>query len=245
MLRCLEGAMLGNEAAIANVEIGTVIKDIVQEMIPFKVPLFVPLVNPFSDKQLLFRAQYKITGVTVDEAVTGVLFGNYRDFMDIKWENYSRADRTRHLEFNPFTKKLEELGRNAGKAGEAAGWGTATMMGAGLGLIEWKIRVEDGATPDRVCTRFDTKAKLFGGHFKINVVATADGVVLEDDWTPEGGADMRTSYLMMANLVLSTHPKGFEHIANAFVAEVTRARAAGRPYEGEIGPPSVDADWVS
>ena len=234
--------MSASTAVITNVEVGTTIKDIAQDMIPFNVPLFVPLVNPFSDKQMYFRAQYKITGVSVDEAATGVLFGNYRDFMDIKWENYSRSGRTRHLEFNPFTKKLEELGRNAGGAGEAAGKGTAWLMGAGLGLIEWKIWVDPASTSENVSLHVDTTSDFFGGSFRINAKAApgGDGVILEDDWTPQGGANMRTHYLLMANLVLSTHPVGFEEIAANFVEEIKRARAKGTAYVGEIGPPSVE-----
>ena len=232
--------MTASHSAITIVEIGTEIKDIAQQLIPFNIPLGLPLVNPFSDKQMRFRKQYKVTGVTVDEAVTGVLFANYRDFMDIKWETYSRTGRTRHLEFNPFTKKLEELGRNAGEAGEAAGRGTAALMGTTLGLITWKIWVDPASTPYSVSLYFQTTSDLFSGHFKINAKATpgGDGVILEDDWTPEGGADMRTHYVLMANLVLSTHPLGFEQIAGQFVAEVRRARAGGTRYIGEIGPPS-------
>ena len=234
--------MTASQSAISEVEIGTEIKTIGQQMIPFNIPLFVPLVNPFSDKQLHFRAQFRVTGVTVDEAVNGILFANFHEFMDIKWENYSRERRTRHLEFNPFTKKLEELGRNVGDVGEALGRGTAAVMGGVLGLITWKISVDPSSTDDSVRLYVDTVSDLFGGHFFLNAVASpdGDGVILEDDWTPEGGADMRSNFLAMANLVLSTHPLGFEQIASNFVEEVKRSRAAGTAYVGEIGPPSVE-----
>jgi uncharacterized membrane protein YgdD (TMEM256/DUF423 family) len=222
---------------------GDTIRSIGQELVPFDIPLGVPLVNPLSQKQLRFRKEYEITGVTVDEAVTGVLFGNYRPFMDVQEERYSRRHRTRHLIFNPFTRELEQIGRQTtGEIGEKAGRGAATLMGAALGLIEWTISVNEGSTAERVGIRFGTKAALFSGHFYINAKATDRGVILEDDWTPEGGANMRTGFLMMANLVLLTHPKGFEQIADAFVTEVTRARTSGAPYTGEIGPPSIDED---
>ena len=239
--------MTASTTPITIGDIGTEIRTIAQHMVPFNIPLGIPLVNPFSDKQMHFRKQYKVTGVTVEEAVTGVLFGNYRDFMDIKSETYSRAGRTRELEFNPFTKKLEEIGQGAGEAGVAAGRGTATLMGASLGLITWKISVDPASTADSVSLIFQTTNYLFSGHFKINAKTApgGDGVILEDDWTPEGGADMRTDYLPMANLVLATHPLGFEQIAGQFVAEVQRARARGTRYVGEIGPPSVEQDAAS
>ena len=234
--------MTASHSAIAMTDFGTMIRDIAQQFIPINVWLGVPLVNPFSDKQMHFRKQFKVTGVTVDEAVTGVLFANYHSFMDIKWETYSRARRTRHLQFNPFTKKLEELGRNVGEAGEAAAKRTASLMGTTLGLITWKIWVDPASTPYSVSLYFQTISDLFGGHFKINAKAApgGDGVILEDDWTPEGGADMRTNFLPMANLVLATHPLGFDQIAENFVKEVKRTRGSGAQYIGEIGPPSVE-----
>ena len=234
--------MTASTTPITIGDIGTEIRTIAQHMVPFNIPLGIPLVNPFSDKQMHFRKQFKVTGVTVDEAGTGVLFANYRDFMDIKWETYSRARRTRHLQFNPFTKKLEETGRKLGEAGEAAGRGTATLMGASLGFITWKISIDPASTADSVSLHFQTTNYLFSGHFKINAKTApgGDGVILEDDWTPEGGADMRTSFLPMANLVLATHPLGFEQMAAEFVAEVQRARASGTKYIGEIGPPSIE-----
>lgn len=230
---------------IAITEVGDTIRAIGQRLVPFDVPLLVPLVNPLSQKQLRFRKEYKLSGISVEEAVTGVLFANYRAFMDVREESYSRRRRTRRLVFNPFTRELEQVGRQTGEAGEKAGREAARLMGKTLGLITWTIGVDPGASVERVGIRFGTSANLFAGHFKINAKATAGGVILEDDWTTEGGADMRTHFLMMANLVLLTHPKGFEQIADAIVAEIRRARAAGVPYTGEIGPPSVDEDATS
>jgi hypothetical protein len=230
---------------IAITEVGDTIRAIGQRLVPFDIPLGVPLVNPLSHKQLRFRKEYKLSGVTVDEAVTGVLFADYRPFMDVREETYSRRRRTRRLVFNPFTRELEQVGGQAGQTGEKAGRETARLMGATLGLITWEITVDHGASAERVGIRFGTSANLFAGHFKINVKTTGGGVILEDDWTPEGGADMRTHFLMMANLVLLTHPKGFEQIADAVVTEIRRARAAGVPYSGEIGAPSVDEDDTS
>lgn len=229
--------------AITLSDIGTEVRGITQELIPFNVPLGFPIVNPLSRKQLQFRKEYKITGITIQEAVNGVLFGNYRSFMDVKTETYSRARGTRRLVFNPFTRELEQVGRRfTGDAGASAGRGTAALMVAALGVIEWRISIYPGANSTRVALRFDTKANLFGGHFYIIAKAAQDGVVLEDDWTTAGGADMKTSYMMMANLVLLTHPKGFEQIAGEIVVEAKRARAAGMPYVGEIGAPSVNED---
>ena len=225
---------------ITITEVGTDIRAISQALVPFDIPVGFPVVNPFSDKQMHFRKQYKISGVTVDEAVTGVLFSNYRTFMDVKEETYSRTGRTRHLSFNPFTIELEQLGRRTGEMGATAARGTAALMGAGLGFIEWTIRIVPPLAPDAVSLLFTTTNALFSGHFRINVRTAPGGVLLEDDWTPTGGADMRTGFLLMANLVLLTHPKGFEHIADQFIAEITRARARGAEYVGEIGPPSVE-----
>lgn len=230
---------------IAIAEYGDTIRSIGQQLVPFDIPLGFPLVNPLSEKQLRFRKEYKITGVTVEEAVTGVLFANYRPNFYITEETYSRRRRTRRFVFNPFVLEFEHLGRTVGEIGVTAGHGAGTLMGAGLGLIEWRVSVDPGATADRVGIRIGTTNKLFGGHFYINATAIPGGVILADEWTPEGGADMRTSYLLMANLVLATHPRGFEHIADLFVEEVKRARAAGVPYSGEIGVPSVDEDATS
>ena len=223
-------------------DFGTEIRAVEQELVPFKIPLGFPLVNPFSKKQMHFRKEYRVTNVTLEEAVTGVLFGNFRPFMDVKRETYNRRERTRNLVFNPFTVELEQLGGKTGDMGAAAGRGTASLIGAGLGLIEWNIWVEPSSTAERVQLHFQTTNDMFSGHFFINATKAGDDVILEDDWTTDGGANMRTSYLLMANLVLMTHPKGFEQIAANFVEEVERARMRGMPYLGEIGPPSVEEE---
>lgn len=232
--------MTANSSQIAISDYGTEVRAVGQHLVPFNIPLGFPLVNPFSKKQMQFKKEYKVTGVTLDEAVNGVLFGNYRSFMDIKRETYNRKDRTRNLVFNPFTIELEQLGGKTGEMGAAAGRSTASLIGASLGLIEWNIWVDPVSTADRVSLYYQTTNDMFSGHFHINARTAPDGVILEDDWTTGGGGDMRTSYLLMANLVLMTHPKGFEQIAGEFVAEVQRARMAGTPYVGEIGLPSVE-----
>lgn len=218
---------------------GREIRWIGQSGVPFQTPLGVPLVNPFVHKQMQFFKQYKVTGVTLEEACIGVLFGNYRPFMDIKEESYSRTRRTRHLVFNPFTIELEKYGRYAGDIGAFSGRTMAGAMGSTLGLITWDIS-EEKRTSDLVTFRYLTKNRLFGGHFSIRARSAPDGVIFEDDWTTDGGSDMRTEFLPMANLVLMTHPKGFEQIVGEFVDEIRRARASGRPYGGEIGPPSIE-----
>jgi len=43
-----------------------------QSGIPFHTPLGVPIVNPFAEKQMQFLKRYRVTGVTLDEASTGV-----------------------------------------------------------------------------------------------------------------------------------------------------------------------------
>lgn len=219
---------------------GSAVRWIEQSMIPFQTPLLFPIVNPFAHKQMHFRREYSVTGITVEEAREGVLFGNYRGFMDIRCETYDRIRRTRELTFNPFTVEMQRYGRMVGDLGEATGREVATVMGSMLGLITWRISEDAGATPDLVSLNFKTTNALFGGHFKIRARSAPGGVILEDDWRPEGGSDMRTSYLAMANLALATHPRGFEQIADVVVEEIKRARAKGVPYVGEIGPPSIE-----
>jgi hypothetical protein len=212
-----------------------------QAGVPFRTPLGFPLVNPLVHKQMQFRKEYKVTGVTLDEARTGILCGNYRPFMDIREETFSRNARTRRLVFNPFTVEMEKYCGVAGDLGTSSGRMMGSAMGAMLGLITWEIS-EDPPRPGVAAFEFKTINRLFSGHFKIRVRADGDGVIFDDDWTTEGGSDMRTEFLPMANLVLLTHPKGFEHIVREFVDEVRRARAARQPYTGEIGPPSRALD---
>lgn len=227
-------------SAVAMSDFGADVRWIGQAGLPFHTPLGMPIVNPFVHKQMQFLKRYKVTGVTLDEARTGVLYGNYRPFMDIKEETYSRRRRTRHLIFNPFTREMEKYGGYLGSLGVTAGQTTAAMMEAALGLITWDIQEEQMTTPDEASFEYKTSNRLFHGFFRIRAKAAADGVILEDDWTTDGGSDMRTSFLPMANLVLMTHPLGFEQIAGEFVDEVRRARAAGAPYKGEISAPSIE-----
>ena len=226
--------------AVAMSDVDGGVRWIGQAGIPFHTPLGVPIVNPFAEKQMQFLKRYKVAGVTLDEARTGVLFGNYRPFMDVKEETYSRSRRTRHLTFNPFTREMEKYGGYVGQMGVRFGQATASMMETALGAITWDIR-EEPVSPSGVASfEYTTTNRLFHGMFRIRAKAAEDGVVLEDDWTTDGGSDMRTSFLPMANLVLLTHPLGFEQIAEEFVEEVRRARAAGTSYSGEIGAPSVE-----
>lgn len=211
-----------------------------QDLVPLEVPLGIPIVNPFSHKQMQFFKQYKVTGISLAEARTGILLSNYRPFMDIKEETYSAARGTRHLIFNPFVKEMEKYGEYIGSLGASSGGTVASMMGMMLGLITWDITEEPRTNPNTVSFEFKTTSRLFWGRFKIRAHQLDDGVLLEDDWTTRGGSDMRTSFLPMANLVLMTHPKGFEQIAAQLVDEIKRARAAGMPYRGEIGAPSVE-----
>jgi len=227
-------------AEITLSDYGTEDRWIGQDLIPLETPLGVPVVNPFSHKQMQFFKQYKVTGISFEEARTGVLFSNYRPFMDIREETYSRSRRTRRLVFNPFVRELEQYGESVGSLGVMSGQSVGTMMGMMLGLITWDIAEERRTDPNVASFEFRTSNRLFSGRFRIRVRAVDDSVVLEDDWTTRGGSDMRTSFLPMANLVLLTHPKGFEHIAAQLVDEVKRARAAGVPYSGEIGAPSVE-----
>jgi hypothetical protein len=227
-------------AAVEIRDLGDGVLWIGQWGVPFQTPLGVPIVNPLADKQMQFLKRYKVTGVTLDEASTGILFCNCRPFMDIKEETYSRTRRTRRLTFNPFTREMEKYGGHAGQVGVIFGRTTAYMMQTTLGTITWDIREEPGSPEGVASFEYNTTSRFFRGKFRIRAKAVEDGVVLEDDWTTVGGSDMRTGFLPMANLVLMTHPLGFEQIADEFVQEVRRARAASVPYTGEIGAPSVE-----
>ncbi len=215
-------------------------KSIQQAGIPFNVPLGLPVFNPFAGKRMHFRTEYKVDCVSVEELIQGVLFADYREFMDIKKETYSRRNRTRYIHFNPFTKEFEKEGKRLGEAGAAAGRSMAAMMVAALGLIEWNLTQDPGMSQDEGSVDVKVTNKLFFGHFKIRARRQEDGVLFEDNWCPSGGGDMRTEYLAMANLVLTTHPKGFEQLAERVIEEITRARQKGIPYIGEIGSPSIE-----
>jgi hypothetical protein len=218
-------------------------REIQQSGIPFNIPLGVPVANPFAEKQLLFKARYKLTGVTLEDVREGVMFGNYRDFMDMKMETFSRKARTRHFKINPFKKKMEEvLGGKFGRMGIRTGDAVDDFMVAMLGLVEWQMSEDPITNPDVVTIHVDVTSKLFRGHFKFRIHREPDGVILDDDWLPEGGGDVRTGTIPMANLVLTTHPLGFEQIAERVVEEILQAQNDGRPYVGQIGPPSEELE---
>jgi hypothetical protein len=218
-------------------------REIQQAGIPFNIPLGVPIANPFARKQLLFKARYKLTGVTLEDVREGILFASYRDFMDMKMETFSRRSRTRHFKINPFKKKMEEvLGGTFGGIGIRTGDAVSEFMVAMLGLVEWQMTEEPIANPDLVTIHVDLTSDLFGGQFKFRIHRQPDGVILDDDWLPEGGGDVRTGTIPMANLVLTTHPLGFEQIAERVVEEILQAQNQGRRYVGQIGPPSEDLD---
>jgi hypothetical protein len=212
-----------------------------QSGIPFNIPVGVPIANPFVRKQMLFRARYKVTGVTLEEVREGVLFANFRDFMDMKMETFSRTARTRHFKINPFKKKFEEvLGSKLGKAGTRAADAVADSMVAMLGLVEWEMSEEPITNPDLVTIHIKVTSRFFGGHFKFRISREPDGVIVDDEWRPEGGGDVRAGSVPMANLVLATHPLGFEQIVERAVEEILQAQNQGRPYVGQIGPPSEE-----
>ena len=126
--------------AVEMSDLGDDVRWIGQSGIPFHTPLGVPLVNPFVEKQMQFLKRYRVTGVTLDEASTGILFGNYRPFMDVKEETYDRTRRTRRLTFNPFTREMEKYGGYAGEVGVRFGQATAYMMQTALGTIRSEER---------------------------------------------------------------------------------------------------------
>lgn len=220
---------------------GEMTREIQQAGIPFNVPVGVPIANPFAGKQLLFRAQYKLTGVSFEDVREGVMFASYRDFMAFTMEEFNRRARTRHFRMNPFKKKFAEvLGSRFGSAGVSATDALADFMVAMLGLVEWHMREEPITSPDLVIIHVDVTNRLFNGHFKFKIRREPDGVIVDDEWRPEGGGDVRTSTLPMANLVLLTHLLGFEQIVERAVEEIVQAQNEGRPYVGQIGPPSVE-----
>ena len=141
--------MISAEARARIQPFGATVREIQQAGVPFNVPLFVPIINPFAEKRLLFKARYKLTGVTLEEVREGIMFADFRPFMDRKMETYDRAGRTRHFKINPFTKKMEEvLGDMFGKPGTSTGHAVAAGMVAMLGLVEWEMSEEPVTDPD-------------------------------------------------------------------------------------------------
>jgi hypothetical protein len=201
----------------------------------------VPIVNPFARKQLLFRGRYKLTGLALEDVREGMLFASFRDFMDMKMETFNRKARTRHFRMNPFKKKFAEvLGSRFGRTGIRVTDAVADGMVAALGLVEWQMREEPVASPDLATVHVDVTSTFWGGHFKFRISRDPDGVIVDDDWRPEGGGDVRAGTLPMATLVLMTHPLGFEQIVERAVEEILQAQGQGRPYVGQIGLPSVE-----
>lgn len=220
---------------------GKEIRVIQQRGFPFKLPPGIPLPSLSGPKQMLFKAQYKVNGVSLEEAREGLLFASYRKFMDMKMETFSRKSRTRHFKINPFAKKFEEvLGGPFGQVGLRIGRSMANGMVNRLGLVEWEVSEDPVENPDLVSIHVKVTSKYFRGHFKFRVHRVPDGVIIDDDWTIEGGGSVQADSLPMANLVLTTHPLGFEQIVERIVEEVLAARSEGRPYVGEIGPPSEE-----
>ncbi len=234
--------MISSEARSRIQKYGKETLEIGQKGLP-NVHLFVPLVNPFSEKRLYFKAQYKITGVSLEEMVEGIMFGNFTSFMDMKLDEYSRKNKTRHFKINPFTKKLEEVwGGTLGKVGVSAGHTVAAGMVAALGLVEWHMRMEPPPNPDLAAIHVNVDSRFFRGVFMFRVHRQPDCVIVDDDWLPEGGGDVRTATLPMGNLVLSTHPLGFEQIVERVTDKIVQARHKGSTYVGQIGPPSIALD---
>ena len=237
---------ISSEATSRISPYGKEVREIQQAGIPFNIPLFVPIANPFAEKQLLFFAQYKLTGVTLEEVREGIFFGDFSSFMNRKMETFSRKNMTRHFKINPFTIKLAEvLGGPLGQLGVYTGHNIADFIVAMLGLVEWEMSEEQTGDPDVALINVKLTSKFFGGRFKFRIHRRPDGVILDDDWLPSGDGDVRTDYVPMGNLALATHPLGFEQVAERVVEEIVQARAAGRPYVGQITPPAEDLDAAS
>ena len=230
--------MISNEARARIEPYGRKTRNIQQRGIPFTVPIGVPIVNPFVEKQMRFKAQYKLKDVSLEEVHEGIMFGDFRSFMDMKMEEFSREKRTRHFKLNPFTKKMEEvLGGKFGQIGVRTGHSVAAFMVRMLGLVEWQVSEDPVTSPDLVSIHVNVTSRFFRGHFKFRVRREPDGVIVDDDWLPEGGGDVRARSLPMAWLVLKTHPLGFEQIVERVSEEILQAQRARRPYTGQLTSP--------
>jgi hypothetical protein len=234
--------MISPEARSRISQLGKKTQLVRQRGLPFDVPFYVPLVNPFVDKQVHFKVQYELKGVTLEDVLQGVMFADYRSFLDIQMEEFSRRARTRHFTENPFTRKFEEnLGKLFGQSGARLGRRVAALMVDKLGPVEWRMSVDPMPDADVASVHAHVSAGFFDGYFTIRIQRRPDGVILTDDWLP-GSGDVRTPAFPMASLMLVTHPMGIQQIAERVVDEILQAEAAGRPYEGQIGPPSRDLD---
>ena len=230
-------AMAPSDGMFSVRQIGKAIRRIRQRGIPFKIPLGIPLANPSSPKTMLFQMRYKVSGLTLEEAREGIMFADFNSLMEIHEETCNRENNIRYLRFNPFTREMERMGGKFGEFGKKRAHNLALFMVEKLGLIEWEMSLEPDSGPDCASVKIIVTNKLFSGHFKIRVLRCPDGVILEDDWTPAGGAEVKTDYLAMANLVLVTHPRGFELITDRIVYEVEKARKRGAAYRGETCSP--------
>jgi len=230
--------MISNEARARIQPYGRTTLRIRQRGIPFDVPIGAPIVNPFVEKSMRFKAQYKLTNVSLEDVREGIMFGDFRGFMDMKLEEFSRENRTRHFKLNPFTKKMEEaLGAKFGRLGVRTGHTVAAFMVRMLGLVEWHVSEEPVTSPDLVSIHVKVTSRFFGGHFKFRIHRQPDGVIVDDDWLEEGGGDVRARSLPMAWLVLKTHPLGFEQIVERVADEIVQAEHAGQPYVGQLKSP--------
>lgn len=233
--------MISNEARARIEPYGKTVRCIEQRGVPFNVAVGVPILNPFVDKLMRFKAQYRLRGISLEEAREGIMFGNFHSFMDMKLEEFDREKRTRHFKLNPFTKKMEEvLGGKFGRAGIVTGDSVASTMVWALGLVEWHMIEQPITDPDLVVIHVDVTSRFFKGHFLFRIHRQPDGVIVDDDWLPEGGGEVRARSLPMAWLVLETHPVGFEQIVERVADEVVRAQHEGRPYAGELTEPTPE-----
>ncbi len=231
--------MISSEARARIEPYGQTIRRVRQRGIPFDIPIGVPILNPFVRKQMRFKARYRLRGLRLEDVREGIMFGDFTSFMDMKLEEFSREKRTRHFKLNPFTKKMEEvLGGKLGRLGVRIGHNVAAFMVRMLGLVEWHVAEEPVTGPDLVTIHVDVNSRFFGGHFKFRIHREADGVIVDDDWLPEGGGEVIAASLPMSWLVLKTHPLGFEQIVERVTDEIVGAQKAGRPYTGELTVPT-------
>jgi hypothetical protein len=141
--------MISSEARARIEPYGETVRCIEQRGVPFNVAVGVPILNPFVDKLMRFKAQYRLKGISLEEAREGIMFGNFHGFMDAKLEEFDREKRTRHFKINPFTKKFEEiLGGKLGGLGTHAGHSMAATMVWALGLVEWHMTEQPMTDPD-------------------------------------------------------------------------------------------------
>jgi hypothetical protein len=64
--------MISDEARLLIKKYGKEVREIRQNGVPFNVRLGIPIANPFVPKQMLFKAQYKLTGVNLEDVREGL-----------------------------------------------------------------------------------------------------------------------------------------------------------------------------